>query len=516
MNSPDTPPSSPSNAPFDPQTAQLPRVLGPWLAMAIVVGCVIGTGVFKKAHAISKDVPESGVAITVWVVVGLLTLCGAMALAEIAALFPRAGGNYVFLREAYGRLFGFLWGWVEFWFLRVASCAALAAVFAESFHNVLQLAMGTNDEVLGFWPRQAVSAGVVAILGLLAARGTKLGASVSFAVTCVKVGSILALMVLPIVIVLFVSNPPTMPSWSNFKPVWPESFAAFNLQAFAVAMVAVMWPYNGWSNVASIAGEVKNPQRNVPIAFVGGLLLLIALYSLVNLSYFSVVPSSDMKTLTDIPVASEFARRLLGPIGLLLASMAIMFSTFGALSGNMLVGPRGIFAMSRDGLAPSSLARIHARFETPFNATILMTVVTASFIFAVAGYAEWQKHKVVLAMEPFKALGGGVVYFPPAVKPQFDVITDFITFGGSAFEALAVASIYLFRRRYREEIASLPYRCPGYPVIPAIFVVCMSAVLVNMLIVESQRNEALIGCGFIAVGAILYLVAFARKSSVLQ
>lgn len=492
MNSPDTPSSTPSNAPFDPQTAQLPRVLGPWLAMAIVVGCVIGTGVFKKAHAISKDVPESGVAITVWVVVGLLTLCGAMALAEIAALFPRAGGNYVFLREAYGRLFGFLWGWVEFWFLRVASCAALAAVFAESFHNVLQLAMGTNDEVLGFWPRQAVSAGVVAILGLLAARGTKLGASVSFAVTCVKVGSILALMVLPIVIVLFVSNPPAMPSWSNFKPVWPESFAAFNLQAFAIAMVAVMWPYNGWSNVASIAGEVKNPQRNVPIAFVGGLLLLIALYSLVNLSYFSVVPSSDMKTLTDIPVASEFARRLLGPIGLLLASMAIMFSTFGALSGNMLVGPRGIFAMSRDGLAPLSLARIHARFETPFNATILMTVVTAAFIFAVAAYTRFLQSKEI-------------------GKPPFDVITDFITFGGSAFEALAVASIYLFRRRYKSEIASLPYRCPGYPVVPAIFVVCMSAVLVNMLVVESQRNEALVGIGFIATGAALYLIAFARK-----
>lgn len=497
MNSPNTPPSTPSDVPFDPQTAQLPRVLGPWLAMAIVVGCVIGTGVFKKAHAISKDVPESGVAIAVWVVVGLLTLCGAMALAEIAALFPRAGGNYVFLREAYGRLFGFLWGWVEFWFLRVASCAALAAVFAESFHNVLQLAMGTNEEVLGFWPRQAVSASVVTILGLLAARGTKLGASVSFAVTCVKVGSILALMVLPIVIVLFVSNPPTMPSWSNFKPVWPDSWAAFNLQAFVVAMVAVMWPYNGWSNVASIAGEVKNPQRNVPIAFVGGLLLLIALYSLVNLSYFSVVPSSDMKTLADIPVASEFARRLLGPIGLLLASMAIMFSTFGALSGNMLVGPRGIFAMSRDGLAPSSLARIHSRFETPFNATILMTVVTAIFIFAVAAYTRFVQAKEI-------------------TKPPFDVITDFITFGGSAFEALAVASIYLFRRRYRTEIASLPYRCPGYPVVPAIFVVCMTAVLVNMLVVESQRNEALIGCGFIAVGAVLYFIAFARKPAISQ
>ncbi|MSU51148.1 MAG: amino acid permease [Opitutus sp.] len=473
----------------------MPRVLGPWLAMAIVVGCVIGTGVFKKAHAISKDVPESGVAISVWVVVGLLTLCGAMALAEVAALFPKAGGNYIFLREAYGRLFGFLWGWVEFWFLRVASCAALAAVFAESFHNVLQLAMTTKEEVLGFWPRQTVSAGVVVILGLLAARGTRLGAGVSFAVTCVKIGSLLALMLLPLVIIAFVSNPPTMPGWSNFQPVWPESFASFNLQAFVVAMVAVMWPYNGWSNVASIAGEVRDPQRNVPIAFVGGLLVLIAVYSSVNLSYFSVVPSRDMKTLTDIPVAAEVARRLLGPAGLLLASAAIMFSTFGALCGNMLVGPRGIFALSRDGMAPAALGRVHARYETPCNATMLLTFVTAGFIFAVAGYAR---------------LGQAADHN----KPPFDVITDFIVFGGAVFETLAVASIFIFRRRHRSEIARLPYRCPFYPFVPALFVVCMVGVMINMFIVPGQRNEALIGLGFIATGAVVYAVAFGGRRGV--
>jgi APA family basic amino acid/polyamine antiporter len=479
MNEPAAP------VPTPPAPQELPRVLGPWLAAAIVVGCVIGTGVFKKAHAISKDVPESGVAITVWVVVGLLTLCGAMALAEVAALFPKAGGNYIFLREAYGRIFGFLWGWVEFWFLRVASCAALAAVFAESFHNVLQLAFGTTENVLGYWARHAVSATVVTFLGLLAARGTKLGAGVSFAVTCVKVGSIFALMLLPIIVFLFVTNPPTMPSWSNFSPIWPTSISDFSLKAFAVAMVAVMWPYNGWSNVASIAGEVKDPKRNVPIAFIGGLLLLIAIYSLVNLSYFSVVPSKDMKSLTDIPVAAEFTRRLLGPIGLLLASAAIMFSTFGALAGNMLVGPRGIFALSRDGLAPPALGMIHPRYETPFAATMLMTAVTAVFIFAVAAYTRFGQSADV-------------------TKPPFDVITDFITFGGAAFETLAVGSIFVFRRRHRAEIAALPYRCPLYPFVPSVFVVCMVAVMTNMFFTESQRNEALIGLGFIGSGVAVY------------
>lgn len=476
-----------------PPQSELPRVLGPWLAAAIVVGCVIGTGVFKKAHAVAEAIPESGVAILVWVVVGLLTLCGAMALAEVAALFPKAGGNYVFLREAYGRVFGFLWVWVEFWFLRVASCAALAAVFTESFHNILQLAMETRDEVLGLWQRQAVSAGVVTILGLLAARGTKLGAGVSFAITCVKIGSLFALMLLPLIVVAFVNNPPTMPSWSNFTPVWPTSVNGAYFQAFAVAMVAVMWPYNGWSNVSSIAGEVKNPQRNVPIAFVGGLLLLIAIYSTVNLSYFSVITSSDMATLTDIPVASEVCRRLLGPIGLLLASAAIMFSTFGALCGNMLVGPRGIFALSRDGMAPAALGKIHPRFETPFAATMAMTAVTVVFIFAVAGYTRW-------------------IQAGDNKKPPFDVITDFITFGGAAFETLAVSSIFIFRRRHRDEIAKLPYRCPLYPITPIVFIVCMVAVMTNMFIDPRPRNEAMIGVGFIAAGAMLYAGAFSTWS----
>src|SRR5262249_41728983 len=151
----------------------LPRVLGPWLATAIVVGCVIGTGVFKKGTAVSKAVPESGLGIAAWVVVGLLTWCGAMALAEVASLFPQAGGNYVFLREAYGRLFGFLWGWVDFCIIRTASMAALATVFTESLHDVIRnpafqdlvgLPAGTR---LGYWPLKLLTAAVIVALALV-------------------------------------------------------------------------------------------------------------------------------------------------------------------------------------------------------------------------------------------------------------------------------------------------------------------------------------------------------------
>jgi APA family basic amino acid/polyamine antiporter len=473
------------------QLPALPRVLGPWMVVAIVVGTVIGTGVFKKARAVSEAVPESGPAIGSWIVVGLLTLCGALALSEVAALFPQAGGNYVFLREAYGRLFGFMWGWVEFWFLRVASCAALSSVFTESLHDVLKLGLGTNDEVLGFWPRQTVAAAVVVALGLLAARGTRLGAGLQFAVTCVKVGSLIAILLLPLIVIAFIADPPTRPDPARFQPVWPADWSSFSLGAFAVAMVAVMWPYNGWSNAAAIAGEVRDPQRNIPRGFIGAVLLLIVLYCSVNASYYLWLRGSEMAEVKDTPVATVVATRALGSFGTLAASAAIMISVFGALAGNMLVGPRGIFALSRDGLAPEALGRVHARYETPAVATLLLTGVTAAFIFAVAGYTRsgW-------ASDPN--------------KPQFDVITEFVVFGAAVFETLAVASIFRFRVTHPPATVKLAYRCPGYPFVPAVFIVCMVAVLGNMFVEEKQRFEALIGLGFIVIGAALY-GAFLRQ-----
>ncbi len=451
---------------------------------AIVVGTVIGTGVFKKARAVSEAVPESGPAIGAWVIVGLLTLCGALALSEVAALFPQTGGNYVFLREAYGRLFGFLWGWVEFWFLRVASCAALASVFTESLHDVLKLSLG-SEEVLGFWGRQSVAAGMVLGLGLLAARGMRLGATVQVALTSVKVGTLIAVLLLPLIVIGFIADPPTQPDLARLQPVWPSDWSAFNVGAFALAMVAVMWPYNGWSNAATVAGEVREPQRNIPLGFIGAVLLLIVLYSSVNASYYLWIGGAEMAKLTDTPVATAAATRALGSFGTLAASAAIMISVFGAVAGNMLVGPRGIFALSRDGLAPEALSHVHPRYQTPLIATLLLTVLTVVFIFAVAGYAR-----------------SGWASNPD--KPPFDVITDFVVFGAGALETLAVASIFRFRYTHPPAVVKLPFRCPGYPLVPGVFVACMTAVLVNMFLEKQSRDEALIGVGFIVIGAAVY------------
>lgn len=468
----------------------LPRVLGPWAAGAILVGCVIGTGVFKKAAAVAEPVPgvrlESGVAIAAWVVVGLLTLCGALALAEVAALFPRSGGNLIFLREAYGRLWGFLWGWVEFWFLRCASIAALAVVFADAFHDLVKLAVGTSDTVLAFWPRQFLAAGIVVLLGALAARGTKLGAGVQVVVTSVKVSALVLIALLPLIVWVLPSPAAEVaPDTARFVPVWPSDWSQFSFAAFAAAMVAILWPYNGWTNVSPLAGEIRDPQRNVPRAFVGGMFVLIAVYTGVNVSYYLALSGNDMAALQadgSPPVSTRVCERLLGPVGLLLASAALMLSVLGTVGGNLLVGPRSVFALSREGMAPARLGTVHSRYQTPLAATVLMTAVTVGFVLAVA-----------LAVD-LKWVG----------KSSFDVLTGFVVFGSTLLETLAVATIYVFRWRHKEGRA---FRCPGYPVVPALYIVTMLAVLANMILTPGNQIEAVAGLAFIGTGAVVYWAA---------
>src|SRR5437773_1160999 len=191
-----------------PETAgQLERVLGPWMATALVVGTVIGSGVFKKPAAVAQDVPTFGWAIAAWVLLGVLVMCGGLALTEVIILYPRAGGNYVFLREGYGRLWGFLWGWEEFFVIRSASIAALAAVFTESLHDVLRhesvraaLGLSVTGPVLDFWPLQGVTVITIAVLALVNARGVRWGGGLQLVVTTVKVGSLLFIAVLPFVL----------------------------------------------------------------------------------------------------------------------------------------------------------------------------------------------------------------------------------------------------------------------------------------------------------------------------
>jgi amino acid transporter len=461
------------------------------MATAIVVGTVIGSGVFKKPHAIARAVPDSGLVAVVWILGGVLVLLGALSYAEVAVLYPRAGGNYVFLREGYGRLAGFLWGWVEFWIIRSASLAALATVFTESLNDVFgnesfqQLVGLPTGARLDFWGQRIVTVAVLLGLALVNIRGTTWGGGLQVAITLVKVGSLVGIALLPFILLARAAPSPggVTPSSANLQPVWPSD-GAISLTGLGSALLGVLWAYHGWMNIAPVAEEVRNPQRNLPLALLLGVGTIIVLYLSANLAYYMTMPGKEMAAdaMKDTPVATAFARNLLGPIGVLLASTAIMCSVFGALNGNLLVGPRLLYAMGEDGLAPRVLREIHPRYQTPAAAIAVLAAWAVLLVLGVAVLTEFG------LLDPRKS--------------HFDRLTDFAMFGAVIFETLAVLSIFMFRRRLPD--VERPYRCPGYPFVPALYCVLPAFVLCNMFFAEPV--EALAGLGFIAAGALVYFV----------
>lgn len=486
----------------------LPRVLGPWIATAIVIGTVIGSGVFKKGRNVAENVPEFGMAMAVWVLGGLLTLLGSFALAEVAVLYPRAGGNYVFLREAYGRWAGFLWGWVEFWIIRSASIAALATMFTESLHDVLRQSLypGQHIEVLSFWERQLLTVLVIAGLAAVNARGAWLGGGLQFLITLVKVGSLLFIISLPFAVSAAISQPSHPPNPEYLSPVWPADLSGVDWGKLVVALIAVLWAYNGWMNIAPVAEEVREPSRNIPLSLFVAVVTLIFLYCGANVAYYLIIPRGEMKDLSpDTTVATEFCLRLLGPVGAIIASAIVMTSVFGALNGNLLVGPRVLYAMGQDRLAPAILNRLHAKYQTPVMATIALAAWSCLLIAVVGVLTQYRLPKIPLY---FTEINPNL----PEGKGLFDIMTEFAIFGSVTFETLAVASIFVFRRQIPLAPNNRPYRCWGYPVVPAIYVAIMAAVLYYYFATPELRSGALAGAGFIAAGALVYFVLFrARK-----
>jgi amino acid transporter len=244
-------------------------------------------------------------------------------------------------------------------------------------------------------------------------------------------------------------------------------------------------------NIGNVAEEVRNPNRNLPLAALAGVLLLILIYVSANLAYYLVIPHEVMVNLGKRPVATEFFHRMLGPIGVAIVSIIMMCSVLGALNGNILVAPRLLFAMGRDRLASPRFSQLHPRFETP--------------VFGTIAYGVWSSLLVILGglMTQYELpTVAGIDFNLPKDKDLFDVLTDFALVGVVTMGTLAVAAI--FPLRHRDPGANLPYRCPGYPVVPAIYVLAMAFVLYTMFDDRTQRFEATVGCGFIAVGAVVY------------
>ena len=273
----------------------------------------------------------------------------------------------------------------------------------------------------------------------------------------------------------------------------------FTWAGLGVAMLGVQWAYHGWMNIAPIAEELRQPQRNIPLALFGGIGTIIFLYLGANVAYNWVIPLSEMPAFNN--AAAEMCKRLLGPIGAVLAAAVVMCSAFGSLNGNILVGPRVLYAMGLDHLAPRGLSALHTRYRTPALAIGVASLWSCLLVLGGAALAQF-KLPVLDLSENFEI----DLNLPPQ-KQLFDVLTDFAMLGAVIFESMAVSTIFVFRRRFPN--AERPYRCLGYPVTPTIYVLILTAIAINSL--RTQTTEAAAVVTLVAVGAIIYGVALRSK-----
>lgn len=463
---------------------QLPAVLGLFDAVMIVVGSIIGSGIFLKIGSVVGELSPygSGVILSTWMFVGLVTLCGSLALAELAAMFPQAGGPYVYIRESFGMLPAFLWGWTEFWVVRTGSVGALACATVLYFNTLIPL----SD------PGQTLLA-VAIVVGLSAAnyRSTRAGASIQSAATVSKVIFILGLIILPFL--YRATNTANMQPLFEF-PQDASGWGAF-AKALGVAMVAVLWPYDGWINLGPVAEDLRDPMKNVPRGMALGLGTVILVYLGANISYHMVLPISQLAE--SETVAADVFEVMFGPVGAVIAAVGVMISTFGATNSNMITGPRIYLAIARDGLVPAWLQKLHPKNRTPANTIVLQAVWT---VLLVVLFSVW---------DPSGDQSSETVSRSKAIKSAFDMLTDSVICAGLIFYSLAVAAVYVLRRT-RPEL-DRPYRTWGYPVTPALLLIAYLAAFISLLI--EQPAQTMLVLELIGAGIIYFYIAAGRKSS---
>jgi amino acid transporter len=384
-------------------------------------------------------------------------------MAELSGMFPHAGGTYVFLRETYGRMWSFLWAWAEFWVIRTAAIAALAVYSAVALEEVLaDLNWGVEKG-----HQKSIAIGTIVLLGTVNILGTRLGNGLQNVATIIKIASVGFLAALPF---LAIGREPV-----ELGALWPGSVDGGMVVGIGVAVAAIMWAYDGWGNVTVIAEEVHNPQRNVPLALIVGVVILILLYTGANLAYHLTLPSSEIMRIPN--AAAGACARLFPDFGTRLVQAMILVSVFGALNVNVLVGPRVLFAVARDHAFLRGFSRIHPQTRTP--------------AVAIAGMSAWSCALILM---------GGLSWDPNV--QLFDILTEWTVFGGSIFYFSAVAAVFILRRR--RPGAERPYRTWGYPAVPAIFLAFYVFLLVTMY--WARPVDRMIGLGLIASGAIVYLV----------
>jgi basic amino acid/polyamine antiporter, APA family len=430
-------------------------------AALITVGSVLGTGIFITTSDIARLLPHPGLILAVWMLGGVLTLAGALTYAELGAMFPKAGGQYHFLKEAYGPVWGFLFGWAAFTVINSGGIAALAVGFGEYLGSFVPFFSTGNvlwAVVLGGWTWSVSGgqvAGMLAILLLTAVNyiGLKEGTIVQNVVTIVKIGSIVGLAVVGLMV-------PPVVSQQLGAPIPP----AATLTGFGLAMVAVLWSFDGWYGATASAGEMADPKRSLPLGLVIGTLVITALYGLMNLVYIRAVPVELMPETARI--GETAASALFGPTGARFVSMAVLVSTFGCISSTILWAPRIYLAMAEDRLFFASLARVHPRHRTPGAAIVTQGVWAAAL----------------------------------TLSGTYEQLYTYVIFAGMAFHVATGMAVIVLRSTRPD--APRPYRAWGYPLVPMLFVVSSLAIVLNTL--WGRPYESIAGLGLVALGLPAY------------
>src|SRR5215813_14717083 len=412
-------------------------------ATAMVVGIIVGASIFVQPAEIARLVPWEPLVFAVWIVAGLLTLAGALCCAELASAFPRTGGVYVFLKETYAPAIGFLWGWAMFWSMHSGIIAAIAVVCARYVGYFVPL--GENGARL-------VAIAVILLLSVINYLGVKPGSRLQTIFTLAKVAAIVALLIL----VLVLGTP------GGAAPA-TASLQRIAVGNFALAVGAGLFAFGGWHMLTYTAEETHRPEQTIPRALFIGVVTVTACYIALNAAYFYALPL--VRVAASTRVAAEAAEAVIGMRGGSVISAVVIFSTFGAVNGIILVGPRVYFAMARDALLPQWIAAVHPRFQTPHRAIVLQAIWSA----------------VLVATGTYRALFTRVIY------------TEWIFF--------ALMGLALFRLRRRATYAPR-YRAFGYPVLPAIFIIASLCIVVNQVLADLRNS--LIGLAVVALGLPVY------------
>jgi APA family basic amino acid/polyamine antiporter len=449
-----TPPESTPNA-ADQWGERLPRKLGLFSAVAVVVGSTIGSGIFRTPAVVAARVEDVPLFLGAWVAGGLVAVCGALTYAELAALFPRSGGIYVFIREGFGSGPAFLFGWAELLVIRPGAFGAIAITASAYSLRLVGVDPAASVAGLPLRAEQALGAIYIAIVAVVNYRGIHRGALVQNISTVFKIAALVALVVLG-----FALGGGLNPTGAASVPGGPTGVSAVLL-----AMVAILWAYDGWADLAFVGGEVRDPQRNLPRALLVGTATVVVLYLAANLVYLHLIPMARMKDAE--LVAADSAQLLFGAAGVLAVSAAVAVSTFGTLNGSMMTSPRIFYALAEDRLFPAPIARVDPVTGAPTGAILLTTVLGMAFV----------------------------------LVRTFTQLADQFVIGIWPFYALAVAAVYVLRRR-RPELAR-PYRTWGYPVVPGVFLVASLFLLGNYLI--SQPRAFLTDIVVILTGIPVYL-----------